>query len=125
MARKTAANSLTTLFLLTGVCAILFAMGSIPLRDPHAVRSMKWSDVFTWGPVLLLTLSGPLIGYIRFDRAREIVWGGILGLVLGILLAPLAAMDDDGHAEVAVSSIVGIIGLLAFQFFIRFSRRKK
>lgn len=124
MARKTIASSVTTLFLLTGVCATLFAMGSAPFRHPDVVTDVEWGSVSNWGLVLLSTLSGLLVGYVRFDRVPYIALGGVLGLVLGVLLAPIAAMQEKNHAELAVSSLVGIVGLLAFQVFVRRSRRK-
>ena len=122
MPRKTVTTSITTLFLLTGVCATLLAMATVPFRGVATVDSPedKLSPIF-----VLLPIAGLLLGYTRFDRFRFIACGGVFGLVLSIPLMFITTVPKENAAELTMASLVGIMGLLAFQVFIRFSRRKK
>lgn len=123
MSRKGAAFSVTSLLLLMGVCATLVAMGSVPFRGPGGIRDVDWETDSTLEFVAMMMAVGLLVGYVRFDRARYIVWGGILGLVISILLQPIAALSDVADVQLAVPSLAGIVGLAVFQYFIRRSRR--
>jgi hypothetical protein len=123
MSRKGAAFSVTSLLLLMGVCATLVAMGSVPFRGPGGIRDVDWETDSTLEFVAMMAATGMLVGYIRFDRARYIVWGGILGLVMSILLQPIAALTGVGENELVVSGLAGILGLAVFQYFLRRSRR--
>jgi hypothetical protein len=120
--RKTVTTSVTTLFLLTGVCATLLAMATVPFRGVATVDSPEdnLSPIF-----VLLPIAGLLFGYTRFDRFRYIAFGGVFGFVLSIPLMFIATVPKGNAAELTMASLVGIIGLLAFQVFIRYSRRKK
>jgi hypothetical protein len=120
--RKTVSTSVTTLFLLTGVCATLLAMATAPFRGV-ATNKMPQDELF---PIyVLLPIAGLLFTYARFDRFRYIAFGGLFGLVLSIPLMFITTVPKENAAELTMASLVGIIGLLAFQVFIRISRRKK
>lgn len=120
--RKTVTTSITTLFLLTGVCATLLAMATVPFRGVASNDSPedKLAPIF-----VLLPIAGLLFGYARFDRFRYIAFGGVFGVVLSIPLLFMTAVPKANLAELTMASLVGIVGLLAFQVFIRFSRGKK
>ena len=119
MAKKSFGCSVTSLLLLTGVCAVLLAILAIGLRTDEMAGDYGWTPATGILFIVLMVLCGMLVGHARFHRVRYVVWGGGLGVMFSVFLLAMIPISSDLLPELVITTIVGALGLIAFTVHMR------
>lgn len=112
---------LSTLFLLITACAAMIAMIALLVRPGKDVDETGVGNAITasvlWAIVFLFV--GGFVGCFEARRLRGILWGAMVGLVLGLFVGPVLLIPSSDLPSVLLTAMIGAAMLLAVSATIR------
>ncbi len=116
--------SLSALFLLVTACAAMTAMVALLVRTYERFgigvgdvvkASIQWSIAFL--------CIGAIIGCFHARPGRGMLWGALIGLILGLLAGPVALIPSSHLPFILLTSMIGAVVLLAVSATIRLTTK--
>ena len=112
--KRTSSNRgypLSALFLLVTASGVVLAMVAPVLRGPCEAGTEELLGAAIAGS-LTLGLLGLFLGLFHYSRWRGVLWGVLLGGVLGLLIGPMAFISPTSLPFVLLNSLGGAVVIL-------------